>query len=268
MNSLLTDSATHAALSTRPPTERVLLALAVVAAAVAVAHAAGADLPVAIDRINAFGLWGPAVFLVGYVIACLTWFPGFLLALAAGAVYGLAGGTALVFAAGTTGATAAFLLARYVARRTVERRLANTARFPAIDRAIDVEGFKIVSLLRLSAIYPVTLLNYSLGLSQVHFGDYVLASVGMLPSTILFVSCGVAIAEIAARGTGTRYHEPAHDALLVLGVAAAIIATEIITRWARRALQMATGPGSQTMEMRTPTTRPPTGPPTDERSEP
>ena len=267
MNSLLTDSATHAALISRRPTARVLLALVVVAAAAAAARTVGGDLPAAIDRINGWGLWGLAVFIGGYVAACLAWIPGFLLALAAGAVFGLARGTAVVFAGATLGATAAFLIARHVARGTVERRLANTARFPAMDRAIGVEGFKIVSLLRLSAIYSVPLLNYALGLSQVRFADYVLASVGMLPSIIVYVSCGVAIGEITARGSGTGFHESTHDALLVLGAAAVIIVAEIITRFARRALQVATGPASQTMEMRTPSAPPPPRVAADDQSE-
>ena len=72
-----------------------------------------------------------------------------------GAIFGLGKGTALVLVAATLGASAAFLVSRYVARRFVERRLAGNERFAAIDRAIGTEGRKIVLLLRLSPAVPV-----------------------------------------------------------------------------------------------------------------
>ena len=73
----------------------------------------------------------------------------------------------IVFLAAVLGSSAAFLVSRYVARSSIERRLAGNARFAAIDRAVGAKGRKIVFLLRLSPVFPFTLLNYGLGLTNV-----------------------------------------------------------------------------------------------------
>jgi uncharacterized membrane protein YdjX (TVP38/TMEM64 family) len=80
--------------------------------------------------------------------------PGSLLTLAAGAIFGLGAGALYVFVAATLGACAAFLVSRYLARGFVERRLADSERFAAADRAIGREGRKLVFLLRVSPVFP------------------------------------------------------------------------------------------------------------------
>ncbi|MGH7856393.1 MAG: TVP38/TMEM64 family protein, partial [Candidatus Binatia bacterium] len=147
-----------------------------------------------------------------------------------------------VFVAATLGAAGAFLVSRYFARGFVEQRIAGNERFAAIDRAVAREGRKIVFLLRLSPAFPFTLLNYALGLTRVRFVDYVVASIGMIPGTILYVYYGKLagdVAAIAARGEvekGAGYY-----GVLLLGLVATIVVTTVVTRIARRALREATG---------------------------
>jgi uncharacterized membrane protein YdjX (TVP38/TMEM64 family) len=139
------------------------------------------------------------------------------------------------------GSSAAFLVSRYVARSSIERRLAGNVRFAAIDRAVGAQGRKIVFLLRLSPVFPFTLLNYGLGLTNVRFVDYVIASIGMLPGTLLYVYYGKVIGDVAALAGGTAMEKgPADYAILILGLAATIVVTTIVTRIARRALSDAT----------------------------
>jgi uncharacterized membrane protein YdjX (TVP38/TMEM64 family) len=192
--------------------------------------------------IDSLGVWGPAAFVTGYAIAVVAFVPASVLTLAAGAIFGLARGVVYVFIAATLGAAAAFLVARYVARGAVERRLAGTPRFAAIDRAVGAEGRKIVFLLRLSPAFPFTLLNYALGLTRVRFADFVLASAGMLPGTFLYVYYGKLAGDVAALATapaaakGVGYY-----LVLALGLAATLAVTVVVTRTARRALAEAGG---------------------------
>ena len=183
------------------------------------------------------GPWAPVVFIAGYIVAAVVGIPGSLLTLAAGAIFGLWSGVLFVFVGATLGSSAAFLVSRYLARRIVERRVAGNARFQSIDRAIAADGRKIVFLLRLSPVFPFTLLNYALGLSRVRFADYLVASVGMLPGTVLYVYYGKLAGDVAAIAGGVA---PARGAgyytVLGLGLAATIAVTAIITRSARRAL--------------------------------
>ncbi len=140
--------------------DRVLGLLLALVAGFFVARSAGAYLPQFAEWVDGLGFWGPLVFIVGYAIATVAFVPGSLLTLAAGAIFGLVQGTAYVFVAATLGSTAAFLVSRYLARAPIERRLADNARFSAIDRAVAREGRKIVLLLRLSPVFPFVLLNY------------------------------------------------------------------------------------------------------------
>ena len=73
------------------------------------------------------------------------------------------------------------------------------------------QGFRIVFLLRLSPVFPFNLLNYALGLTRVRFVDYLVASIGMLPATFLYVYYGAAIGELA-RVAGGAVRQTAESA--------------------------------------------------------
>ena len=201
-----------------------------------------AELPAIPRRIAELGFWGPAVFAAAYALATVAFVPGALLTLAAGAVFGLGLGVLVVLVGATVGSSLAFLIARYAARRAVERALAGNARFAAIDRAIGRDGRRITFLLRLSPLFPFNLLNYALGLTTVRFGDFLIASLGMLPGTLLYVYSGKIAGEVAlAAGGAAPARGPGYYAVLGLGLAATIAVTLLITRTTRRALHEAVG---------------------------
>lgn len=225
---------------------RLILILLVVAAGVAAlllgGRQAGQLLPAFAARVEGLGVWGPVVFILGYAVATIAFIPGSLLTLAAGALFGLARGTLYTLLGATLGASASFLIARYAARRTIERRIAGNPKFVAIDQAVGREGFKIVALLRLSPVFPFNLLNYSLGLTRVRFVHYLLASVAMLPGTLLYVYYGKAAGSIAAIAGGADTERGAeYWVTLGVGLAATILVTAFITRLAGRALRQEIG---------------------------
>jgi uncharacterized membrane protein YdjX (TVP38/TMEM64 family) len=222
----------------RASTARTALIVVALMALLLVSRAAGGYLPQFAQWVHALGVWGPVVFILGYAVATVAFVPGSLLTLAAGVIFGLAAGVVYVFIAATIGAAAAFLVSRYLARGAIERRLAATPTFAAIDRAVGAEGRTIVFLLRLSPVFPFNLLNYGLGLTQVRFADYLLASVGMLPGTVLYVYYGKLAGDVAALAGGAAAEKgAAYYAVLILGLAATVAVTALVTRAARRALQ-------------------------------
>ena len=176
----------------------------------------------------------------GYIGATVAFVPGSVLTLAAGAVFGF-WGTAYVMVGATIGAALAFLVARYIARGTIETRFQGNERFVAIDRAVGRQGLKIVLLLRLSPVFPFNLLNYALGLTNVRFMDYFIASVGMVPGTLLYIYYGKLAGDVARLAGGTVGGGAGYYAILVLGFVATVAVTTIVTRTARGALQEATG---------------------------
>jgi len=193
----------------------------------------------ALAWIEKAGPVGPLVFFGLYVAACVFMLPGSILTLGAGAVFGVVKGSLLVSLSSTAGATAAFLVGRYLARDTITRRVAGNATFRTIDEAVAGEGWKIVGLTRLSPIFPFNLLNYAFGLTRVSLRDYLLASwVGMIPGTVMYVYIGSLAGNLAALGAkeGGRTRSPAEWALYVVGLIATVAVTVVITRIARRTL--------------------------------
>lgn len=220
---------------------RVVIIVAVIAVLVIAGKRLAVLVPSFAAYVNGLGATGAVLFVLGYALACVALVPASILTLAAGAIFGLAKGVALVFAGALLGATAAFLIARYVARGAVEKRVAGNARFVALDRVIGDEGRKIVFLLRLSPVFPFSLLNYALGLTRVRLADYVIASAGMLPGTVLYVYYGRLAGDVVALADGARTPKgPGYYAVLVLGLVATVVVTAIVTRSARKALTAAT----------------------------
>lgn len=192
--------------------------------------------------VEGLGFWGPLVFVLGYAAAAVAFIPGSLLTLAAGAIFGLGRGTLYAFLGASLGASAAFLLARTAARKAIERKIEGNEKFRAIDGAVAKEGLKVVALLRLSPVFPFTLLNYALGLTQVKFRDYLLACLAMLPGTLLYVYYGKAIGSVAALAGGASAPQgAAHWVSLGVGLAATVAVTAYITRLAGRALRQQIG---------------------------
>lgn len=188
------------------------------------------------------GPFGPLAFIGGYVVAAVAFVPGALLTLAAGAVFGVSAGTAYVLVGATLGSSASFLISRHLARGAFERRLSANPRFGAIDRAIAREGRKVVLLLRLSPVFPFTLLNYALGLTRIRFTDFLVASIGMLPGTLLYTYTGKVAGDLAALAAGQSPPRGAgYYVVLALGLLATIGVTLVVTRLARRALRESTG---------------------------
>ncbi len=218
---------------------RLALGLVAVVAALLAARAldAPAHLRAALVVIRDLGPWGPALFALLYVAATVLFLPGLILTLGGGAVFGLAKGVVTVWFAATLGATAAFLVGRYLARDAVARRLAGHPRFAAIDAAVGREGWKIVLLMRLSPVFPFNLLNYAFGLTRIALRHYVLASwIGMLPGTVMYVYVGSLAGDLATLGQGARSRTTAEWALYGLGFLATVAVTVYVTRIARGAL--------------------------------
>lgn len=186
----------------------------------------------ALDAIAKLGPWGPVLFVLIYIFATVLFLPGSVLTLGAGAVFGVVWGSLLVSLASTLGATAAFLVGRYLAREWVAKKIEGNASFATIDRAVADEGWKIVGLTRLSPAFPFALLNYAFGLTRVKLRDYVLASwIGMMPGTVMYVYLG----SLARVGAGEK-KSPAELALYGVGLLATLVVTIFVTRVARRAL--------------------------------
>src|SRR5918999_2188929 len=175
-------------------------------------------------RLDQAGPWAPALFISLYVIGSLAFVPGAVLTLIAGAVFGLARGVPIVFTGAVLGSSAAFGLARTVARKPVTRWLARDPRAAAISDAVADRGLLIVLLLRLSPLFPYNVLNYALGASRIRYRDFLIGSLGMLPGTVLYSYYGKVVGDVAALAAGTAPPRgTGYYVLLAVGLAATLL---------------------------------------------
>lgn len=187
---------------------------------------------------EALGLLGLAAFAGLYAVATVVAVPGSALTLFAGLVFGPVQGLAAVWVGATAGLALAFLAARRLGRERVRRFVAGRPSFAAVDRAVAREGGKIVFLTRLTPVFPFTFLNYAYGLTGVRFGSYLLASAtGILPGTCLYIYLGYLGGAVAR--SGSEGADQLRLAIQVVGLAAFVVVTVLITRIARRALREA-----------------------------
>lgn len=152
----------------------------------------------ALSIIEGLGPFGPLVFVIFCVLATLIFVPNPVLALAAGALFGIPIGFVLISISSTLSAAGVFLVGRFLSRKWVIKKIALSEKTKALDDAVTKDGWKMVALLRQTAVVPFSIMNYALGLSKITFKRYVLATwIGMMPGLMLYVYLGSIAGEIA-----------------------------------------------------------------------
>lgn len=219
---------------------RIAAIVAALAAFVVAMRAVGGELPRFAAWVNAQGAWAPLAYIAGYAVLTIALVPGALPTMLAGLVFDLVPGTIYACIGEMVGGIIAFGLARSVARPLVEQRLARSLFFAAIDRAIAREGRRIVFMLRLSPAVPFNVLNYALGLTTIRFGDFLLASIAMVPGGVLYVYYGKLVGDVAALAGGADVpHDAVYWTATLLGLGATMAVSIVLARIATRALREA-----------------------------
>lgn len=135
------------------------------------------------------GWWGPAAFILGYAVLTLAPLPKSALSVAAGLVFGFAGGVAVVFIAAILGSVAAFWLGRWLGREAVEKFTG--ARVEKVDQLLRRRGLAAMIGVRLVPVLPFTAINYTAGLTSIRWWPYFLGTaIGIVPGTVSFVTIG------------------------------------------------------------------------------
>ena len=170
------------------------------------------------SRVDAAGVWGPAVFFALYVGLALIPYPKALLTAAGGALFGLWAGAALSLAAALVGAVISFGVGRLLGREAVDRLI--HGRLARVDALLADHGLSAVLIVRLVPLVPFIAINYASGLSGIRFRHYVLGSaLGMVPGSLAYAALG-------AYGTNPWGLAAAGSALIILVVGG--------SWWARR----------------------------------
>lgn len=190
-------------------------------------------------RLAELGPWAPFIFILLYIAAALTPFaPAFFLTVAAGALFGVWRGTVFVFIGASLGASAAYAVSVRLTRLSFLSWLDRDPRVIIVRQAVAGEGAWVQFLLRLSPLVPYNLLNFALGLSHVRYRDFLIALVGMLPAIVMYAYYGKVVGDVAALAAGVAPPRGVeYYALLTVGLITTVLATTLITRAARRAIE-------------------------------
>jgi uncharacterized membrane protein YdjX (TVP38/TMEM64 family)/rhodanese-related sulfurtransferase len=177
---------------------RLVLTLVIAGAAIFLALNRDQLDPALIESsIRDLGPWAPLVHVVLFAFGTVLFVPGAIFGLAGGALFGPLWGTLLNLAGATLGATASFLIARYLAADWVRRQAGG--RLESLIARVEAEGWRFVAFVRLVPLFPFNLLNYALGLTRIPLTHYVLASlVCMAPGTLAYTVLGYAGREAIA----------------------------------------------------------------------
>lgn len=131
-----------------------------------------------------------ASFIVTYSLVTGLSLPGAtILTLMGGFLFGSLWGTVFVNLGATSGATLAFLTARYLLRGWVEQRFGQ--RLGPIQEGFAKNAFSYLVTLRLVPLFPFFLVNLVSGLTRVRLGTYVLATaLGIVPGSFVYAYAG------------------------------------------------------------------------------
>ena len=192
----------------------------------------------ALQWIESLGPQGAIAFILIYIIATVAFLPGAILTVGSGVIFGVVLGSIYVFIGATLGATAAFLVGRYLARGWISKKIESNDNFKAIDEAVGKEGFKIVLLTRLSPVFPFNLLNYAFGVTGVSLRDYFFGCIGIIPGSIMYVYIGSLAGSLAMIGAENQpTNLSVKWAIRIVGLIATVAVTIYVTRIARKALE-------------------------------
>jgi len=184
--------------------------------AIAVAYRGRLDAQALQGWVGAAGAAGPLMFIAAYAVATVLFVPGSILTLAGGALFGPVAGTLYSLTGATIGATAAFVLARYLAAGWAARRVGG--RLGQLIDGVAHEGWRFVAFVRLVPLFPFNALNYALGLTRIRLAHYVAASfLCMLPGAAAYSYLGYAGRETLAGAGGL-----VQKGLLALGLLALV----------------------------------------------
>ncbi len=142
----------------------------------------------------------PILFMLIYAVGPSIFLPSLPLTLGAGFLWGPFWGVIFSITGATTGASVAFLFARYVLRDAVKSRY-GYERWQTLSAKVEQHGWKAVAFARLVPIFPFPVLNYFFGITPIPFFHYVWSTfVFMLPACIAYVAFGSSMGELILHG--------------------------------------------------------------------
>ena len=148
--------------------------------------------------VRASGPWAPALCILLNAAFTVLILPTTLVCILVALLFGIAWGLPICLAGLALGMATSFLIARYVARDWLERRIGHTKLYRRLEENIRRDGWKLVLFSRLLPINPYSFLNYAYGLTSLSFGRYlVVSTLGVVPNVVALLWTAQAAGKLA-----------------------------------------------------------------------
>jgi len=156
------------------------------------------------------------------VVAASGVLPASLIAVIAGATYGLGAGLVISAVSTMVGGWVAFAVCRTAMRTRIERWMLRYPSLARLDQAITTESWRFVLLLRVSPVMPFALTSYGLGLTRISQRDFLVGTMASLPALAGYVALGA----LGKQGMILMINSasPLHWIMLVAGIATVVYA--------------------------------------------
>lgn len=176
------------------------------------------------DNIRQLGFLGVFLYLLAFALGSLILLPSLPFTILGGITYGTILGTVYASIGDSLGCAIAFIIARYVGREKIEKRLKNSKTFREIDEGVKQEGWRIIILTRMVPVIPHWLQNYAYGLTAIPFTTYVFVT---LLSNIPGTAAWIFAVNTVGKGQGD-----ARRTVIYIAIAAVLIVTiSYLPKW-------------------------------------
>lgn len=135
------------------------------------------------------GVWAPAVYILGYILRPLVFFPATPFAIIGGLLFGSAWGTLYILIGAMCSSVCEFLLVRYVIGEKAKQFLKEKSR--KVNEMVVKHGLLTVFLVRLIPNVAFDLQNCGFALAPIKFKHFFYGTLlGCFPACILYASLG------------------------------------------------------------------------------
>lgn len=146
-------------------------------------------------------LFAPMIYVLCFAILPIFLFPVPILAVVAGAAFGLFAGSLYTIIGAMINSVLMFYIARFLGFCAVSDFMQNSK--SKILKTLGEPGgkFSLILILRLMPLVPYNALNYACGVMNVSLRDYVVATfVGIVPATFIMVNLGEKALDMRSNG--------------------------------------------------------------------
>lgn len=140
--------------------------------------------------IHSFGKFAAAAYILVFSLrTLLVFFPYSVMVMLGGSLFGPFWGFLYSMISVFISASLAFYLGRFLRKDAVRKILGG--RLKLMDSKLEKHGFKVLLLMRISALFPFDAVNYAAGLTRMKYRDFILATVlGVTVETFSYAYLG------------------------------------------------------------------------------